>query len=331
MDTLRMLPNALPAPLPACLQSVEIANTRSTGIEVRNGANLIIQDNYLHDLGGSGMVLGGGARNVLVQRNVIRGFADRGILLGSDQTEAQYMSATFAALFDPEWHDNINSTVRHNVVSNGLGAGIAFYSARDATVYNNTFANNSATMHAGVILNVSPKQISLTQVSTGGWAQSAHHSTSLQCVQCACAVQTACTAAHQISNHVQNGFNLSNQGRSIHCPRLAAAQFHQVLSRIAPTPCNRPANAAGGRGSQPQHQLLQQHRDHGSRISTSHGGVPHHGWYNALRTSRLLQPQRHLLPSPTARHRPPHLPHLPHLWAGRSRQYSRHEQSPWHA
>lgn len=193
---------------------------------MRNGANLIIQDNYLHDLGGSGMVLGGGARNVLVQRNVIRGFADRGILLGSDRTEAQYMSAMFAALFDPEWHDNINSTVRHNVVSNGLGAGIAFYSARDAIVYNNTFANNSATMHAGVILNVSPKQISLTQVSTGGWAQSAHHSTSLQCVHCVCAVQTACTAAHQISNRVQNGFNLSNQGRSIHCPRLAAAQFH---------------------------------------------------------------------------------------------------------
>lgn len=197
---------------------------------MRNGANLIIQDNYLHDLGGSGMVLGGGARNVLVQRNVIRGFADRGILLGSDRTEAQYMSATFAALFDPEWHDNINSTVRHNVVSNGLGAGIAFYSARDAIVYNNTFANNSATMHAGVILNVSPKQISLTQVSSEGRPQSAHHSTNLHCVPVrhgALYVRDANRLFCCPSDHRSHVERLQLQKPGAFHPRLVSSQVHQ--------------------------------------------------------------------------------------------------------
>jgi hypothetical protein len=49
--------------------------------------------------------------------------------------------------------------VRNNVIMNGVGAGLAFYSARDAVVAHNTLVNVAAKWHAGVLFNVSPKQI----------------------------------------------------------------------------------------------------------------------------------------------------------------------------
>lgn len=64
---------------------------RGSGIEARNGNNLVIRDCFIHDVAGSGILLGGGARNNLVERNLIKNYGDRGVLLGSDVTELTYM------------------------------------------------------------------------------------------------------------------------------------------------------------------------------------------------------------------------------------------------
>jgi hypothetical protein len=40
------------------------------------------------------------------------GYGDRGIIIGSDNTEPQYMDTQFATSTDGgAWHDNINTTV----------------------------------------------------------------------------------------------------------------------------------------------------------------------------------------------------------------------------
>ncbi|KAG2482352.1 hypothetical protein HYH03_018702 [Edaphochlamys debaryana] len=134
-----------------------------TGIEVRGGGDLRISLNRILDPGSTGIRLGGGARDCVVERNYIRNYGDRGILLGSDNTEVQYMDVDWARTQSPpSWHDNINSLVRNNIIDGGAGAGIGFYSARDAVVVHNTFLNVAKSMQAGVLGNISPKLLAPT-------------------------------------------------------------------------------------------------------------------------------------------------------------------------
>ena len=52
-----------------------------------------------------------------------RGFGVIGIMVGSFNTEPEYMDVQFAAAKDPLWHDNVNTVVVNNIVANGVGAG----------------------------------------------------------------------------------------------------------------------------------------------------------------------------------------------------------------
>ncbi len=59
------------------------------------------------------------------------------------------MDVDHARTQDPAWHDCINATVVNNIIRDGKGAGIAFYSARDALVAHNTLLNVANGWHAG--------------------------------------------------------------------------------------------------------------------------------------------------------------------------------------
>ncbi|KAG2501539.1 hypothetical protein HYH03_000046 [Edaphochlamys debaryana] len=145
------------------MQDLTITSPRMAGIEVRGGGDLVIARNTLTNISETAIRLGGGARNVLVERNLIRNFGGRGILLGSDSTEVATMDVDWA-LAQPtpggDWHDCVNAVVVNNVIDGGMGAGVAFYSARDAFVAHNTILNVAGSMQAGVLLNVSPKLLS---------------------------------------------------------------------------------------------------------------------------------------------------------------------------
>ncbi|KAG2482863.1 hypothetical protein HYH03_018209, partial [Edaphochlamys debaryana] len=144
------------------MEGLYINATGGTGVEVRGGVDLTLRSSVIANTADTGVRMGGGARNVLVERNIIRNFGDRGILLGSDQTEVEYMDVDWALGPGGSWHDCVNATVRNNLVAGGAGAGIAWYSARDATVVQNTFVGVAATQQAAVLLDVSPKALSQT-------------------------------------------------------------------------------------------------------------------------------------------------------------------------
>ncbi|KAG2445606.1 hypothetical protein HXX76_000217 [Chlamydomonas incerta] len=142
------------------MQNLVISSPAQAGIEVRGGGDLTIRQCNITSAGETAIRLGGGARNCLVERNYIKDFGGRGILLGSDKTEVAYMNVDWARSGAGSWHDNINSIVRNNILHGGAGAGIAFYSARDAVVVHNTLIGVAASMQAGVLLNLSPKLLS---------------------------------------------------------------------------------------------------------------------------------------------------------------------------
>ncbi|KXZ50825.1 hypothetical protein GPECTOR_15g511 [Gonium pectorale] len=147
-------------------EGLKFTGTGDSGFEVVGGSDVTIRRCRISGTRGSGIRLGGGARNLRVERNYIQNFGGAGILLGSEGTAAPNTDTDWAlngAASAPDWHDCINATVINNIIENGTGAGVAFFSARDAVVAHNTILNVSAGMQAGrevagVLFNVSPKQ-----------------------------------------------------------------------------------------------------------------------------------------------------------------------------
>ena len=142
------------------LTNLHIHSVNNSGIEMRNGNNVTIRNCVIENVGGSGIVMGGGSKNNIVAFNTIRNFGDRGILVGSDNTEVQYMDTEFAMKYG--WYDAFNCTIQNNVIIHGLNSGLAFYSAKDIVAVQNTILDVGQQGQAAVLLNLSPKLLNNT-------------------------------------------------------------------------------------------------------------------------------------------------------------------------
>lgn len=145
------------------MSNLRIHAVNNSGIELRNGNNVTVRGCVIEDVGDSGILIGGGSRHILVEFNTIRRFGGRGVLVGSDNTEVQYMDVEAATkASDGSWHDAVNCTVRDNVIAHGAMAGLAFYSARDVVAVHNTVIDVGKSAQGAVILNLSPKTLNST-------------------------------------------------------------------------------------------------------------------------------------------------------------------------
>jgi hypothetical protein len=119
-------------------------NSNAEGIDNVNSHNMVVQDNYIHDIATSGLYAKGGAKNALIERNLIVNAGGNGIALGFTT--------------DPEWFDPDNSmmyeaidgVVRNNIVINSGMSGVGLFAALRPQVYNNTLINTGRVYHASI-------------------------------------------------------------------------------------------------------------------------------------------------------------------------------------
>ncbi|MEZ5993503.1 MAG: right-handed parallel beta-helix repeat-containing protein [Planctomycetota bacterium] len=114
-------------------------SSNAEGIDNVNSDNMHVHDCYFHDIATNGVYAKGGAVGCLIERNLITDCGTGGIFLGF-QTDSVYMNN---AGFDnnPSYYENIDGTVRNNIVVNTVYAGIGLCSAQNPKVYNNTLIN----------------------------------------------------------------------------------------------------------------------------------------------------------------------------------------------
>jgi len=106
------------------------------GIDNVNGNNMVVQNNYIHDIGGNGIYAKGGATDALIENNVIERIYGAGIMVGFD-TSPEY----FDTNVNPEYYENIQGIVRNNLILNTGWEGIGLYGSKDAQIYNNTLVH----------------------------------------------------------------------------------------------------------------------------------------------------------------------------------------------
>ena len=106
------------------------------GIDNVNGNNMIVQNNYIHDICSNAIYAKGGARYVLIENNRIECAYGGGILVGFD-TSPEF----FDTNINPDYYENIGGVIRNNLIIDTGWEGIGLYASQDAEVYNNTLIN----------------------------------------------------------------------------------------------------------------------------------------------------------------------------------------------
>ena len=106
------------------------------GIDNVNGDNMVVQNNYIHDICSNAVYAKGGATNVIIENNIIERANGAGILVGFD-TSPEF----FDLRVNPSYYENIGGVVRNNLIINTGWEGIGLYGSKDAQVYNNTLIN----------------------------------------------------------------------------------------------------------------------------------------------------------------------------------------------
>ena len=121
------------------------------GIDNVNGANMIVQNNYIHDICSTAIYAKGGATDVLIENNRIERAKEAGILVGFDTSPEFFDTAT-----NPKYYENIRGTVRNNLIIDTGLSGIGLYAAKDAHIHNNTLVNvaNEGLYHSAIYFGV---------------------------------------------------------------------------------------------------------------------------------------------------------------------------------
>ena len=108
----------------------------SEGIDNVNGDNMVVQNNYIHDICSNAVYAKGGAIDALIESNRIERAYGAGILVGFD-TSPEY----FDTVVNRQYYENIRGIVRNNLIIDTGWEGIGLYGSKDAQVYNNTVVN----------------------------------------------------------------------------------------------------------------------------------------------------------------------------------------------
>jgi len=114
------------------------------GIDNVNGDGMVVRNCFIHDISTNGIYAKGGAKDCIIEENLIYNVQEGGILLGF-YTDAEFFDQDGT---NPSFYECQYSLARNNIVYHTGGAGIGFFAARNCSAYNNTVITASTTYHA---------------------------------------------------------------------------------------------------------------------------------------------------------------------------------------
>lgn len=171
------------------IERTEISHTgqrddsNSEGIDNVNASRMVVQDSWIHDIATTGLYFKGGARDVVVQRNLVertgigRERSGGGILVGFDTSPEFFSTGT-----NPQYHEAIDAVVVNNIVRDTAHAGIGVFATDGARIEHNTLdgvaTQGQAALHFGLSLQDyeagAGRPPSRRVQFVGNWVRSAH-------------------------------------------------------------------------------------------------------------------------------------------------------------
>ncbi|MFN4260141.1 MAG: Calx-beta domain-containing protein [Gemmataceae bacterium] len=134
--------------------------SNAEGIDNVNGSNMVVQDCYIYNIATTGIYFKGGARNVVIERNLIINAGLGGIFVGFD-TDLEW----FDVETNPMLYESIDAVIRNNIIRNTAGAGIGVYASLRPQIAHNTLIDVAQNIQAGVLIDKIDHWISLQEPS----------------------------------------------------------------------------------------------------------------------------------------------------------------------
>ena len=120
-------------------------SSNAEGLDNVNAHHMTVQDNYIHSIATTGVYAKGGARQSVIQRNLIRDVGFAGILVGFD-TSPDF----FDREANPEMYEALETKVDNNIIDGTGASGIGVYAAKDTLIRHNTVLNSAQKFHAAL-------------------------------------------------------------------------------------------------------------------------------------------------------------------------------------
>jgi hypothetical protein len=111
--------------------------SNAEGIDNVNANNMVVRNCYLHDIATNGLYAKGGARNCIIENNLIMNVGEMGITAGFLDTDAEW----FDLSTNPNYQESFDIIIRNNIIANAKWGGVGLFAAVRSQVVNNTFVN----------------------------------------------------------------------------------------------------------------------------------------------------------------------------------------------
>ncbi|GAB3221911.1 right-handed parallel beta-helix repeat-containing protein [Spirosoma arcticum] len=106
------------------------------GIDNVNGSGMVVRNCYIHDIATTGLYAKGGAKNCLIENNLIVNCGDMGVTAGNTDTDEEWFDKD-----NRDYTESVDIIIRNNIIVGAKWGGVGLFAAVRPQVVNNTFVN----------------------------------------------------------------------------------------------------------------------------------------------------------------------------------------------
>lgn len=118
------------------------------GIDNVNGPNMVVRNCYFHNIATTGLYAKGGAKNCIIENNLIINCGDMGITAGNTDTDEEWFDKD-----NKDYTESFDIIIRNNIIVGAKWGGIGLFAAVRPQVVNNTFVNVASDTYGALYIS----------------------------------------------------------------------------------------------------------------------------------------------------------------------------------
>ncbi|CCH54226.1 hypothetical protein BN8_03374 [Fibrisoma limi BUZ 3] len=118
------------------------------GIDNVNGSNMVVRNCYVHDIATTGLYAKGGAKNCLIENNLIVNCGDMGVTAGNTDTDEEWFDKD-----NKDYTESFDIIIRNNIIVGAAWGGVGLFAAVRPQVVNNTFMNVASDTYGALYIS----------------------------------------------------------------------------------------------------------------------------------------------------------------------------------
>ena len=113
-----------------------VTANNAEGIDNVNGPGMVVRGCYFHDISTNGLYAKGGAKNCIIENNLIVNCGEMGVAAGNTDTDEEWFDKD-----NKDYYESFDMIIRNNIIVNAKWGGVGLFASVRTQVSNNTFVN----------------------------------------------------------------------------------------------------------------------------------------------------------------------------------------------